>query len=171
MVFPNSQSVLLPRDRPNEIILGTTFGLVFSDDDGVTWRYSCEADLATFNGRQYTMGPPPDDRIYGTSDVGMPVTADGACTWTVGGGVVAQLPAIDVFPDPSDPTRAFALALGLDNGLVSAYRSEDGGDTYAGPIFTSPADGQITGIEVAASDPENGLHDADRRSSSAGEFR
>ena len=151
--FPNSQSVLLPRDRPNEIILGTTFGLVFSEDSGATWRYSCESDSATVNGNQYVMGPPPEDRIYAVSDKGVSVTADGACTWTVGRGIAAQLPPLDVFPDPSDPRRAFALAMGLDDGLVSAYRSRDGGRTYAAPIFKSPTDARITGIEVATSEP------------------
>ncbi|MFL5304429.1 MAG: WD40/YVTN/BNR-like repeat-containing protein [Polyangia bacterium] len=148
--FPNAQSVLLPADRPNRIIVATTFGLVFSEDDGATWRYACES-AATLNGRQYVVGPPPNDRIYGVSDSGVAVSADSACTWGVGGGALAGLPALDVFPDPSDSNVAFALALGLVDGLVSAYRSHDGGLSYEGPLFTAPADGQVTGIEPAAS--------------------
>jgi hypothetical protein len=154
--FPNSQSVLLPRDRPREIVVGTTFGLIFTEDDGLTWRYTCESAAATRMGRQYVMGPPPEDRIYGLSEAGVPVTADGGCTWTVGRGVLSvtrQLP-LDVFPDPSDPLRTFVLALDLEGGLVSAYRSLDGGVTYSGPIFTPPMDGVVTGIEVAASAPQ-----------------
>jgi hypothetical protein len=154
--FPNSQSVLLPSDRPREIVVGTTFGLIFTEDDGLTWHYSCESSAATRMGRQYIMGPPPDDRIFGLSDLGVPVTTDGACSWTVGKGVLSatqHLP-LDVFPDPSNPLRAFVLALDLDDGLVSAYRSLDGGISYLGPILTPPMDGVVTGIEVAASAPQ-----------------
>ncbi len=150
--FPNVQSVLLPSDRPREIVLGTTFGLVFSEDEGATWQYACES-ASTVNGRQYVLGAPPEDRIYGVSDLGIAVSIDGACTWVLGGGALGGRAALDVFPDPSDPEVAFALALGLQEGLVSAYRSDDGGLVYHGPLFTSPPDGQITGIEMAASDP------------------
>ena len=37
--FPSSQSVLPPPDRPQEIVVGTTFGLVFTEDDGASWTY------------------------------------------------------------------------------------------------------------------------------------
>jgi photosystem II stability/assembly factor-like uncharacterized protein len=175
--FPSAQAVLLPRDRPSEIVLGTTFGLVFTEDDGSTWRYACE-NTQTRMGRQYTVGSPPDDRIYALSDLGVPVTADGACTWTVAGGdLFATLP-VDVFPDPSDAARVFALAVNSNDGLVSAYRSTDAGLTYAGPIFTSPASGTVTGIEVAASAPRTvfitlyerpGLHPRLARSDDGGD--
>ena len=149
--FPSAQSVLLPRDRPNEIILATTFGLIFSEDDGATWRYSCENDLTRMtNGGQYMMGPPPGDRIFGTSDRGAPVSGDGACTWTLGGGDLTPMRPTDVFADPTDPSRAFALAVDESNGLESAYRSTDAGLTYSGPIFTSPMGGLNTGIESSA---------------------
>jgi hypothetical protein len=151
--FPSAQSVLLPRDRPNEIVLGATFGLIFTEDDGVTWRYACEDPHKTSMARQYIMGSPPDNRIYCLSDYGLPVTADGACTWSIAGGEIIRALPIDVFPDPSDPSRAFALGFNPDDSLVSAYRSTDSGLTYAGPLFTSPATGTVTGIEVAASVP------------------
>src|SRR5437763_16996912 len=40
--FPDAQGLLLPSDRPNEIMLATTFGVVVSLDGGQTWTYSCE---------------------------------------------------------------------------------------------------------------------------------
>ncbi|MES1172052.1 MAG: hypothetical protein ABUL77_02340, partial [Bacteroidota bacterium] len=154
--FPNSQSVLLPRDRPDEIVVATTFGLVFSVDDGATWRYACEDLQTTTGGRKYFVGPPPANRIFALSDLGIPVSNDGACTWTIAGGDVTAMSPFDVFPDPADPLRAYALAKAPndpDETTGSAYRSFDGGRTFAGPIFTAPPSSVLTGIESAASDP------------------
>lgn len=156
--FPSAQSVLLPSDRPREIILATTFGLVFTEDDGATWRYTCETDKTTL-GRNYVVGPSPDNRIYGVSSEGAPVSADGACTWAVGGGALvasgAEAAAFDVFPDRTDSALVFALAVpwAAADPVASVYRSRDGGLTYVGPLFTPPAGATSTGVESALSDP------------------
>jgi photosystem II stability/assembly factor-like uncharacterized protein len=157
--FPGSQAVLLPRDRPREIILGATFGLVFSDDDGATWRYACETDL-TRQARNYVVGPPPDDRIYAVSDQGAPLSGDGACTWSLGGGALvepgAEALAFDVFPDRANAMRVFALAVPSApvDPVGSVYRSLDGGTTYEGPLFTPPAQATCTGVESSISSPQ-----------------
>ena len=41
--FPDAQTVLLPPDRPQQIVVAANFGLVFSEDGGVYWQYSCES--------------------------------------------------------------------------------------------------------------------------------
>jgi len=164
--FPDAQAVLLPRDRGDEIILGTTFGLVFSQDDGATWTYACEADQ-TVNGFRYTIGPPSagspsGDRIYAVSmpAPGLPVSADDGCSWTLPGGALVDpsnpAQASDVFPDPSNAARVFALATPQDpaDAPGSIYRSTDGGLTYSGPLYTPADDGQrptMVGVEVSAS--------------------
>lgn len=151
--FPASQSVLLPRDRPQEIVVGTTFGLVSTEDDGATWTYVCESLEATLSGRQYRMGPPPN-RLFAVSDLGAPVSDDGGCTWSLPTGPLSSLLVLDVWPDPSLPDRAFVLALNPVDQAVSAFRSSDGGKSYQGPIFVAPADVTITGIESATSNPD-----------------
>lgn len=151
--FPASQSVLVPRDRPQELVVGTTFGLVFTEDDGATWTYVCESLQATLAGRQYRMGPPPN-RLFAVSDLGAPVSDDGGCTWSLPTGPLASLLVLDVWPDPSLPERAFVLALDPRDQAVSAFRSSDGGRSYQGPIFVAPPDVTITGIESAASNPD-----------------
>ncbi len=40
--FPTGMSVLLPAGAPQRILVGTTFGLVLSEDAGATFRYVCE---------------------------------------------------------------------------------------------------------------------------------
>jgi hypothetical protein len=166
--FPDAQAVLLPRDRPAEIILATNFGLVFTEDAGATWGYSCESEQ-TLNGFRYVMGPPSSssvsgDRIYGVAmpPPGLPVSADDGCTWTLAGGDLTDAAnpaqASDVFPDPSNAARVFALAVPQDpaDAPGSVYRSMDGGMTYRGPLYTPQNDGQrptMTGVEVSASSP------------------
>jgi len=166
--FPDAQSVLLARDRPQQIVVAVNFGLVWSEDDGQTWSYSCESPQ-TLSGYRYTMGPPSaggisGDRIFAVSmpEPGAPVSTDDACTWTLPGGAV-KAPgdpphfATDLFPDPSNPSRVFLLAAPYEPDYPDlpggVYRSMDGGQTYAGPIFTPPAEGRptLTGVEVSAS--------------------
>ena len=43
--FPSGMTVMLPAGAPQRILLGTTFGLVVSEDAGATWRYVCEPYL------------------------------------------------------------------------------------------------------------------------------
>jgi photosystem II stability/assembly factor-like uncharacterized protein len=153
--FPEAQAVLLPSDRPKQIILATTFGLVFSDDDGATWSYACEKAGATQNGLQYSVGPPPQDRIYLSAD-GAPISADGGCTWRLGAGALVGMLVTDVFPDPVNWARVFAIAVSSAPTAVvsSVFRSLDGGATYADAMLTAPAGLTITGVESAASDPK-----------------
>jgi hypothetical protein len=157
--FPSSQAVLLPRDRPREIILGATFGLIFTDDDAANWRYTCETDF-TRQGRNYVVGAPPDDRIYGISEQGAPVSSDGACSWTLGEGALvepgAEALAFDVFPDRGNPARVFALAVPSApvDQIGSVYRSLDAGLTYAGPLYSPPAQATSTGVESSLSSPD-----------------
>lgn len=170
--FPDAQSVLLPRDRPDEIVLATNFGLVFSEDDGATWTFTCETDAQTLGGNRYIVGPPSmtgplgtvtGDRLFAVSvpPPGAPVSLDDGCSWTQPAGALvdAANPALafDVFPDPSNSSRVFLLAIpdSPPDAPGSVYRSLDGGLTYAGPLFTPPEGGspKMTGVEVAASAP------------------
>ena len=166
---PGTQAVLLPRDRPNEIVLATNFGLVFTANNGANWTFSCEVD-ATTAGYRYIVGPPAlasggvsGDRIFGISlaEPGAPFSADDGCTWKLSGGAIVDPanPALatDVFPDPSDPARVFLIAIPSqpEDAPGSIYRSLDGGVTYSGPLYT-PTVGMrptVTGVEVAASSP------------------
>jgi hypothetical protein len=166
--FPDAQAVLLPRDRPDEIILATNFGLVFTQDGGGTWAYSCESEQ-TLNGFRYVIGPPASgsaspsgDRIFAVAmpPPGLPVSADDGCSWTLAGGDLTDpsnpAQASDVFPDPSNASRVFALAVPQDpaDAPGAVYRSMDGGLTYRGPLYNPQDDGQrpfMTGVEVSAS--------------------
>src|SRR4051794_27911186 len=84
--FPDSDAVLLPADRPQQIVLATNFGLVISDDGGTTWQWTCERP-ETSMASAYGLGAPPGDRLYSRSlEVGLAVSDDASCSWRRAGG-------------------------------------------------------------------------------------
>src|ERR1044071_3801977 len=97
--FPDSSAILLPADRPDEIVLATNFGLIVSEDDGLTWSWTCE-QAASVSASLYQVGPPAQDRVYAVSTAGLIFSDDGSCSWTRAQGLLASAYATDAFPDP-----------------------------------------------------------------------
>jgi hypothetical protein len=153
--FPDSMQLLLPADRPREIVLATNFGLISSEDDGQTWVWACEPDLND-NAILYQVSAAPSDRMFAVLlRRGLVYSDDGACTWTSAAGQLATAVASDVFADPTNPARVFAI--GAENGdgrtPQSLYRSDDGGLTFGAPLFSAPTAGGLLSVESAVSDP------------------
>ena len=156
--FPDSDAVLLPADRPQQIVLSTNFGLVISDDGGATWQWTCERP-ETSMASAYALGAPPGDRLYSRSlDVGLAVSDDDSCSWHRAGGALAAAIATDYFPDPTSAAHVLAtvggVALDGGTGAAALYESTDGGDSFAAaPLYTAPAGAELLGVEIARSDP------------------
>jgi hypothetical protein len=169
--LPGSLGIMLPMDRPQEIVLATNFGLILSEDGGATWLWTCE-QLATSMATFYAVGAPPatgagsgalGDRYYALSPItgiGLAFSDDGSCSWKAAGGVLAGANVvIDFFADPSNPSRVLAAASFADDagneGAPAIYASSDGGATFgATPLFTAPAGAAIAGVEIARSAPD-----------------
>ena len=157
--FPESYQIVLPADRPQQIILATNFGLISSDDDGATWTWTCER-MATKNASLYGVSGSPLDRLYAASqDVGLAWSDDQTCTWTSAAGSLDTILATDYFSDPTNTMRVYALGkLGADD--TSAPRvvaSDDGGKTfgaalYTAPTYVAPEGFSLQGVESARSD-------------------
>ncbi|HVR62192.1 MAG TPA: sialidase family protein [Polyangia bacterium] len=152
--FPDSLGILLPADRPSEILLSTNFGIISSEDGGKTWAWSCEqvsSNLAQF----YQLGPPPTDRMFAVSSSGLIFSDDGSCGWSVAGGTAKTSLVTDYFPDPRDSMHVLAIALPNTTNLEAEgiYASNDGGATFGEPAYKAPIMGGLTGIEIARSDP------------------
>jgi hypothetical protein len=151
--FPESYQVVLPADRPNQIILATNFGLFISDDDGGTWTWSCEQP-ATKNGTLYSVSASPLDRLYSMSPVaGLAWSDDVSCTWTSSGGSLSTVLATDYWPDPTNSMRVFATGklAADDTSPPRVVVSSDGGMTFGDPIYMAPAGQAISGFESAQS--------------------
>ena len=157
--IPGSLGVLLPLDKPQEIGLATTFGLILSDDGGQSWVWTCE-QTATSMANVYTVGAPPADRFYALSLVtGLSFSDDESCGWQRAGGALAGQTVSDFFTDASDPMHVLAAATPVPDGggaaLAAVYASTDGGATFgATPLYVAPAGASIVGIEIARSDPQ-----------------
>ncbi|HET6147071.1 MAG TPA: hypothetical protein VFH68_06025 [Polyangia bacterium] len=156
--FPNSLGLLLPPDRPDEIILAATFGIVLSEDAGQTWTYTCE-HLGNFGMTigQYQLGAVPRDRLFALTDKSFLYSDDRSCTWASAQGMVTGKPLFDYFPDPGNPDRVWA-ARGPDlpdagtNQAYSILESTDGGATFGTVRYTAAVGDTINGVEIARSD-------------------
>jgi MYXO-CTERM domain-containing protein len=153
--FPESFQLVLPADRPGEIVLGTNFGLMLSDDDGATWTWTCEMD-ATQDGSLYAVGAPPADRLYSVSTLaGLARSDDGSCTWQTATWPLERPLTTDFFPDAADPTRVLGIAQDLATGSSQrVFRSDDGGASFGPLLFEASLDDTVTGVESARSDPQ-----------------
>jgi hypothetical protein len=154
--FPESDAVLLPIDRPQQIILSTNFGLIISDDDGATWQWTCER-AETSMASTYALGAPPQEFIYALSpEVGLATSDDLSCRWIRAGGALASTIANDVFPDPTDSRRVLAIAAAPADAGIGAdvvYESMNAGETFdATPIYVASAGDRLVGVEIARSD-------------------
>jgi MYXO-CTERM domain-containing protein len=155
--FPDSLQILLPADRPDEIALATNFGVIMSDDGGRTWSWVCEGDLGDplYAAYLYQLGPAPTNRIVAVTPDNIVSSVDNACTWQKAAGAIEMAMPSDVFPDPVDPQRIFAIAspFGGISTPTSVYESRDGGRTMNKVLFQAPITGGLTGVEISRSSP------------------
>jgi hypothetical protein len=148
--------LVLPADRPDQIVLATNFGLIISDDGGATWTWTCE-QRATVMGSLYGVSAPPLDRFFSMSTiVGLAYSDDDSCTWTASGGSLDTALASDYFPDPTNPMRVYAMGSNPDDDTIppKLFSSDDGGKTFGDAIFTAPMGVSLSGVENARSDPK-----------------
>jgi hypothetical protein len=148
--------ILLPADRPGEVVLATNFGLISTDDGGHTWRWSCEAPALT-SAFLYQVGPPPLDRVFAVSDSGVVSSDDQACSWRVASGSAAGTPFSDVFPDQSNTNHVLAIrrsSIGAGQSSSDAVvESNDGGLTFDTILYRAAPTDVLMGVEGAATDP------------------
>ena len=152
--FPDGQSILVPADRPQEILLATNFGVLASEDAGATWIWSCEQPANSY-GRLYQMGPAPAHRLFAIAGGELVFSDDDACGWQVAGGALAAQLCEDAFVDPTDATRVIAagLAAGTGGAAYTVFESTDGGATFGQTLYRGSPGDLVTGLEIAASDP------------------
>lgn len=147
--FPSSMSVSFHPTDPQRIYVGTTFGLLISQDDGATWRWTCEQSIGYGGDYDPVYLVTASGAILATTFSGLRVSRDGGCTWTLVGAPIGPLEVSD-------------LALGAD-GAIWAATAEGG---QMNDVFVSRDDGmtfQSVGlaaqrvwwrsVEVAPSDP------------------
>ena len=166
--FPDEFSIHFSPTAPHRIYLGANFGLLVSEDDGLTWRYSCEpwvvsssnAALAFANVSFYQLTA---DGALLADSINVTRSSDVACTWPVSTGSITGLTVADFFPDPNDAT--FVLAIVTTTTASYIVASHDGGKTFDSPHLYDTPD-LLTGVEIARS--KAGLVYATSKSTSSG---
>src|SRR5215470_19746836 len=154
--FPDEFSIHFPSNAAHRIQVGANFGLLVSEDDGATWRYSCEpwvtegsaAALTSDNVSFYNLTANGAAMIALSREITL--TEDDACSWPPSSGAVVGKVVTDLFPDPNDATLVLAAVVNTGGSYILA--SHDGGKTFADTIIYSST-GSITGMELSRSSP------------------
>jgi len=145
---PGTISIEARAGHPDDVVIGTTFGVVITHDGGGTWRWLCEAGLG--------YGGPFDPHLvwFGSGTIvvtalkGLQVSSDG-CTWrtpTELGGRFASVIA------RAGEHALFAAVSDADDAHL--YRSADEGQTFTQVSSPGPENTYWESIAVAPSDPD-----------------
>jgi hypothetical protein len=151
--FPEAKQILLPADRPAQIILATNFGLIFSEDSGGTWLFSCEHGLSAY-AAPYLLGTASSRRIFALTSGGVVYSDDDACGWQTARGTSDLLPYAFAV-DPSSSKRLYVIGVPLSNLYDgdNIYVSDDGGLSFGQPVFTSSKGSALLSVMVAPGKP------------------
>ena len=159
--FPDEFSIHFPPNAPHRILLGANFGLLVSEDDGLTWRYSCEPWVVSeSNAAQTSVNVSfyqvtADGALLADSVVNVTRSTDVACTWPTSTGFIVGHSVADIFADPNEPTFVLAtVTMPNPTPTVTSYMvaSHDGGKTFDALHLYETAD-LLTGVEIARSKP------------------
>ena len=154
--LPDSQTILVPADRPQEIILVTNFGLVISEDAGGTWQWSCEQPANGF-ALFYQMGLPPRHRLHAVAGKQGIYSDDGACTWGSAAGQLTGRDVADLWVDRTVADRLWAVTVRCcdqnNQTIYEVFESTNGGVTFDVQRYVGASGSLITGVETARSDP------------------
>ncbi|HMI93981.1 MAG TPA: hypothetical protein VK509_21550 [Polyangiales bacterium] len=153
--FPDSLTVLLPEDRPDQIFVATNFGLLRSDDAGASWGVVCEEAIGTL-AELYAIGPAPSHRVLAVTLDGLVVSNDDACSFRL-----VPPPLVfpsDAFVDPADDQHVLAVAeverSANGRAIQGIFESTDGAESFAWtPLYMAEETLNFTGLEIARSDP------------------
>jgi len=146
--FPDEMSIHFPASAPHRILLATNFGLAVSEDDGATWRYSCEPYVTGSQAYANLYQVNADGAVLAISGL-LTRSADVGCTWTAAAGdYVLGTNVTDAFPDPNDASFVLATVNNAASGSA-ILSSHDGGRTFGPPLYASPD--ILRGIEIARS--------------------
>src|SRR5712671_2752101 len=160
--FPDEFSIHFPAGAPNRIAVGANFGLVISEDNGATWRYSCEPWVTLGSSAALSDVPvnfyqvTADGSAFLASSIELTRSSDVGCTWPTSTGSVAAQIVLDIFPSPTDASLVYAT-VGTANNSSYLVASHDGGRTFDPARLYDTADTaanqMLTGVEVSRSQP------------------
>lgn len=157
--FPDEFSIHFQPGVPHRILLGANFGLLISEDDGATWRYTCEpwvvsSSNAALSNTSVSFYQVTAEGVLLADALTVTRSEDVACTWPTVTGVAAGVRVTDLFPDPNDATFVLAIGVVPNPTSVVSYivASHDRGKSFDAPHLYETLD-LLTGVEIARSKP------------------
>lgn len=156
--YPDTTSVTLRRDHPEDMFVGATFGAVMSRDSGKTWHWVCAEAMAYGGWRPETFLWQPEGTLLAATGADLIRSLDGGCTWQVHPYFKSRgLWPMGLASPASNPSRLWVSTgrSGFPNGI---YRSDDGGETFTPTTLQSNTPNALdnsifTAVKVAPSDP------------------
>jgi hypothetical protein len=147
--LPDSGQIIAPPGGQT-IILGTNFGLVISEDQGATWRWSCEHGDA-LGGARYALTA-DRQRMLGLTLSQLVASDDTGCHWKALPDQEGFVP-FNYVTDGLDPSLIYALVemrQPPQQALVRIDLRPGAGPAVA--LHAAPADAGLATLEVARSD-------------------
>src|SRR5690348_504596 len=134
--FPDEFSLHFPVNDPNTIYIGANFGLLVSNDNGATWRYTCEpwivtgsnGSLAIVNVNEYDLTANGAILAGVFANPSLNRSLD-ACTWQMASAPFAN----DFFASRDDANFVVAIVQPSSGGVATGsylVASHDGGQTF-----------------------------------------
>jgi MYXO-CTERM domain-containing protein len=148
-VFPSVSQLVVEPGAPSHLYLRTTFGVVFSRDDGESWSWLCEdalgytntlPSIAVLEGGELLVGV-PTGVSHGTVE---------GCGFELASGISANV--VDLTVTRSGPPAVLALGVDFVSHVSQVWESTDAGRSFASLGAPFP-DLQATTLDVAPSDP------------------
>ena len=94
--YPQSVSVHFQPGNSQRIVVGATFGMLLSEDDGATWRWTCEQNIGYGGIFDPTYEVSAQGTLYATTFDGLSISHDNGCTWKYADGGLTGHWASDV---------------------------------------------------------------------------
>ncbi|PTL83280.1 sialidase family protein [Vitiosangium sp. GDMCC 1.1324] len=155
--YPDTTSVTLRREHPEDMFLGATFGAAVSHDSGKTWSWICPEAMGYGGWRPEAFFWQPDGTLLAATGADLLRSRDGGCTWQTHPYFKSRgLWPMGLASPESTPSRLWVSTgrAATPNGL---FRSDDGGETFTATSLQSNTpdtrdNSVFTSVKVAPSD-------------------
>jgi len=112
--YPSANQLLVDPGNSSHLVLRTTFGLLLSQDAGLSWTWVCEDAIGYVGNNDPALAIFQNGTIAAGFGRDLRVSPDAGCSWPSPFSNVAQATFVDATLDPSDSTKAFFLSRSLD---------------------------------------------------------
>lgn len=152
---PTPLSVAFKRGQSDHVLIGTSFGVLMTENAGLNWRWLCEPAVENADADPEWLWLEDNTLLAVTFAAAFRRSEDGGCTWAapsppLGGFVV------DVEPHPTEPQTLLQVVRVETAGATTSrlFRSMDGGKSTPTLLLETPGQ-RLTAVRYAPSAPEH----------------